>query len=405
MMIPDAVVVYKCIWETISNPFPSNLNVVADIQLTEENVKLIQEGVSLTLISSDIIIGSKTFNSSELRSQEQIAKIEILSLVSFDLSEYCFTSSSEIFYYSFSKYFVIPKYIYLVDIYNAAKFDENIYISGLKFAIKVNHILSIVADYFKEMDQYNEYFLLGNRPLVIKSICIFDLTSYCKEADEVLKFINDEFKGVIYKSFLKNQIIESLSSVDEKNRFMSLIRNFQTVFLNFKNSIDLYFNDYDFQKNKNELQVRKIELGKKIHGIVNEISGKVITIPVAYLFILKDFNLEKGHSLENYSLLFISIVYSFIIETTITNQFIFLTSLKNEVSDFVRHPFQNSELESIYETYNNDLTKSYIIQEKLLWFLRSILWFLPILMVIIILVPLEFLIGTFQLLINLLFPS
>ena len=344
------------------------------------NLKLLYEGTSFNIVSTDILVSGKTFNIENLIPLDQTAIITIIPRISTDLSEYFLSETGDNFFIQFSREFCIPKNIYIHKIYIDVKFDEEIFLSRLEFVIKVYNILNIIKDYKNILTDCDEFFLYATNPLIIKTYYLYDneSISHNKEADEIINLLNANFKSEIYKSFLKIQIITLLNNIQEKDRFHCLLSNFKTIHLNFKNSVELYFKEFDFQKNKNELQNKKIELAKKIHGVVNEISGKVITIPAAYFLILKELKTNHPVSLLNSIFLFISIIFALTIESSIINQFVFLKTLNKDIHEFLNHSITNPELETLFKRYRLELKQSYTIQMRILWFLRFALWLLPI---------------------------
>lgn len=353
------------------------------IVLTEDNIKLLKTGANFNIVSTDILVEGNTVLIDNLTSSNLVAYISLIPKISIDLSEHFISETGSNFFIQFSKLFRIPENFYIHQIFSNSEFDEKAFIERLEFAIKVNEILNIIKDYKKALNDCDEFFLYATNPLIIKTFYTDENLSFNSEASEILNLIKSDFKSEVYKSFLKIQIINLLINVSEKDRFQTLLLNFKTIHLNFKNSIELYFKEFDFQKNKNELQVKKIELAKKIHGVVNEIGGKVITIPAAYLLILKELKTDNPVSILNSVFLFASIMFALIIESSIVNQFIFLRTLKKDIEEFLKHSTSSPELESLFERYKTELEHCYNVQHKILWFVRIALWFLPIAIMII----------------------
>jgi len=378
----NIIEVYKSLRNLIQLKSKNSLE--GELVLTKDNIELIKSGVTHCIVSSDIIVDGRTQNSNNLIESTNNATITLIPKTPPGLNQYYISDSSENFFYQFNVYYKIPTNLYVHEIYSEKGFDEVFFIKKLNFSIKVKNIIDTIADYKTKDDVIYEYFLYALNPLIIKPIFNeYDFDVKLNEADEILSFINTDLKKNLYISFLKLEIINLLSGIEEKKKFYCLLSNFKTVYLNFKNSIDLYFSEFDIQKNKIEIQSAKIELLKKIHSTVNELSGKLITIPAAYFLLLKELKFTQIISLPNTICLFAAIMYSIVIQSSISNQFIFLKTLKKDINDFINHKLKGNELVEDYKKYETELNTSYSVQSFLLWLFGIILWFIPILMIVI----------------------
>jgi hypothetical protein len=253
------------------------------------------------------------------------------------------------------------------------------------FSIKIHEIILLISDYDKKTDGIYECFLYATKPLILKLFFSnYNFVEYNNKADKILEQIKSDFRSEIFISFLKLEIINLLQGVDDEIKFYNILSNFKTIYVNFNNSSLLYFKEFDFQKNKTEIQSSKIELLKKIHGVVNEINTKLITIPAAYLLILASLKLNHPVSMINAVYLFSALMYCLVIESSVSNQFFLLGTLKKDIEEFVNHDLKKGKLVKIFERYKIELEKSYCVQKIILWLIRVILWLLPISLIFII---------------------
>lgn len=357
---------------------------IGNIVLTKDNIDLIQDCVKHNIVTNEIIIDNRTHLSENLTTSNSIVTITILPKAPPGLDKVYISESEIKFFTQFNKYYKIPNQLYVHEIYSKEDFDETKFIQKLEFSIKVREILTLISDYDKKIDGIDEYFLYAINPLIIKtSFLNYSFNENVKIADKVLDLIKSDFKSEVYISFLKLEIIKLLQGVKEVDRFFSLLSNFKTIYINFNNSSILYFKEFDFQKNKIEIQSAKIELLKKIHSIVNELGSKLITIPAAYILILASLKFDNPISMLNAIYLFSSIMYCLIIESSISNQFFLLKTLNKDIDEFINHDLKKGKLISIFDRYKTELKESYCVQKIILWIVRVVLWLLPITFIII----------------------
>ncbi|MEO6134547.1 MAG: hypothetical protein ABIP35_05305, partial [Ginsengibacter sp.] len=328
----------------------------------------------------------KTVPIEDIKAENQPIEISLLPKVSFDFQDNYISETSDGFFNQFGKHFCIPKNFYIHSLYSQKDFNEDDFLKRLEYVIQVFKILNNIKDYKKSLPQFEEFFLYATNPLIIQTIYNHTNESYLDEANEILSILNTEFKSETYKSFLKIQIIILLGNILEKERFSVLLDNFKTIYVNFKNSVELFFKEYDYQKNKNEIEQKKVELAKKIHGVVNEIGTKIITIPLGYLLILKELKADTPFSFLNILFLFIAIIYSIIIETSISNQFLFLKTLSKDIEEFLTTSLSSPELEMLFTRYKTELNETFNFQRTLLRIIRAILWLLPIIILTVLIV-------------------
>lgn len=380
------VKIYKILRTQLKETSSTEYKLNGEIICTKENLELIRQGINNELVSSDILINKRTIAIEDIKADNQVIEISLLPKVSFDFQDNYISETGEGFFNQFGKHFCIPKNFYIHSLYSQKDFNEDDFLIRLNYAILVFKILNNIKDYKKSLPQFEEFFLYATNPLIVQTIYNHTNQNYIEEAKEVLSLLNGEFKSEIYKSFLKIQIINLLNNTIEKDRFDVLLDNFKTVYINFKNSVELFFKDYDYQKNKNEIEQKKVELAKKIHGVVNEIGTKIITIPLGYLLILKELNADASFSFLNFLFLFIAIIYSIIIETSISNQFLFLRTLSNDIEEFLTTSLSSPELTKLFTRYKTELNETFTLQKKLLWIIRVILWLLPLVILIVLIV-------------------
>ena len=378
--------IYKSLRTQLKETSSTDYKLSGKIVCSTENLDLIKQGISNEIVSSDILINERTITIEDIKAESQTIEISLLPKISFDFQDNYISETSEGFFNQFGKHFCIPKNLYIHNLYSQKDFNEENFLKRLEYVIQVFKILDTIKDYKKSLPQFEEFFLYATNPLIVQTIYNHTDEFYLDEAKEVSSLVNGDFKSETYKSFLKIQVITLLSNTLEKDRFSVLLDNFKTVFINFKNSVELFFKDYDYQKNKNEIEQKKIELAKKIHGVVNEIGTKVITIPLGYLLILKELKSETPFCFLNFLFLFIAIVYSTIIETSISNQFLFLKTLSKDIEEFLTTSLSSPELKQLFARYKTELKETFDYQKILLWAIRVILWLLPLVILIVLIV-------------------
>ena len=373
-----AETIYKNLRKQLIDEKVTTAETHGEINLSADVLAMIREGIKKGIVSSDIVEANNTVDMQILEAKNQKVNVTLLPLISQDLSGYYISEKAENFYRQFSRIFTIPNELMIYELIVTDEHIINRLKEHLKYAITVRQSLDIIKDYKKELGDCEEFFINSTDSLIIQTFYQFKGESQSEKIAEVLAFIRDDPQKEVYKSFFKIQVVSFLKNFPENVRFQSLIENFQTIYLNFKKAIEFYFRNYDYEKNKNELQSKKIDLAKKIHSVINDISTKIITIPAAYLLILKDLNTQVPFKYLNIIYFFAAMVYALIIQTSFSNQSYLLHTLKKDKDEFIATNLKSPELTSLFGRYKKELEGSIDIQYRILVFLTVVLWALPI---------------------------
>ena len=373
----QAIQSYKTLRNTLRNEVSDSTGVKGIVTITRDVYSHLETCIGQQLVKNEIEIEGSTYTIDKINPDNQEATITILNKIEQGLKTYFIAECSKSFYLQFGRYFCIPQYLYIHDVYKSTDFDESLFKKRLEYTVKVYELLCKISDYKVSQDDCEEFFLQAAKPIVLKSyyahgVSVFD------GINETIRMVEFDSQKEINKPFLKTQIQTYLNEVKEEDRFTALLNNFKTIHQNFLIAVDLYFHSYDQNKARNDLDDKKIDLLKKLYGVINEVGAKVITVPAAYFLILKEFKTDQPTVSINFVFFAVAVLYGFIIQLSISKQFKYLVTLKNDKEEFLKKPATTPELRELMGRYTKELNDGYVYQKFFLIAITIIVWLLPV---------------------------
>jgi hypothetical protein len=179
------------------------------------------------------------------------------------------------------------------------------------------------------------------------------------------------------KIIFTNELIATLSKISEvRNRFKYLLKHFDDLFFNYKRSHNLYLDRYSYQKFKSEIDQEIIEYSKKLQAVINDVQGKLVAIPAAFFLIISQFDLTGNKFYLNFSLALSALVFSFLLDVLLRNQFSALDFISDDIQRFESSVDEKkiSVLGDDFTVTFNKINKLYNKQKTYLKLIRYIIW-------------------------------
>ena len=108
------------------------------------------------------------------------------------------------------------------------------------------------------------------------------------------------------RMIMQTAIAETLDSAPEKgNDFLFLVKNWREVLRRYKHNFQAFFHQFSFEKTRKEIATTEIEHATKLSGVLGDIAGKLLALPVSLGGLLL---LRKATSIEEFIVLSIGLV-------------------------------------------------------------------------------------------------
>ena len=297
-----------------------------------------------------------------------IDDIKINSSVSLELS---ISELSKIGFYDSCEYFILknryerpdtPYYIYELKTFDT---DSHIFI---KQYTSIQNLISSIKRVAKHtfLDIEIENAIISNEKLSV--IISFDYSS-----DALLSIDTDRLSKI-------DLIIKTLDgdNLEKRNLFTNEIID---LYNNCESAYSFYISNYSSNKLKFEIDSKAIEFTQKIQSVINEAQSRLIAIPSAFVLAALAMDFEKSQSPKNYVTIISLFVFALLIQLFINNQYTILKFINENIDEF-KQLFSNGK-------NNKLLLERFLIVEKAqkkqkcrFIIINVILWFIPIVLLI-----------------------
>lgn len=190
-----------------------------------------------------------------------------------------------------------PKNVYVVDL-NWADFDEvePAQIKELKRVCRLIELLALLAigvDKDSSPDTYNLFFALppdGAKPprtFLLPTQVDDQLLGYeLRHMSLLEEILNRRNENKAHLSERKLMIRMAIASVIEKfenepNLFFVVVREWNDVLATYRANLQTYVYSFSFEKVRRELAQAEIDYGTKLSGVLGDIAGKMLALPVS----------------------------------------------------------------------------------------------------------------------------
>ncbi|AKF52770.1 hypothetical protein PsyrH_20185 [Pseudomonas syringae pv. syringae HS191] len=191
-----------------------------------------------------------------------------------------------------------PKNIYIVEL-DWADFESGIPIAikKLKRVCRLVELLTLLAvgvDKESSPYTYNLFFALppdGPKPpktfLLATQVNEHVLEHELRHLSLLEEILNQKNENKAHLSERKLMIRMAIASVIEKfenepNHFLVLVREWSEVIAIYRANLQTYVYNFSFEKARRELAQAEIDYGTKLSGVLGDIAGKMLALPVSF---------------------------------------------------------------------------------------------------------------------------
>jgi hypothetical protein len=316
-----------------------------------------------------------------------IDDIKINSSVSLELS---ISELSKIGFYDSCEYFILknryerpdtPYYIYELKTFDT---DSHIFI---KQYTSIQNLISSIKRVAKHtfLDIEIENAIISNEKLSV--IISFDYSSDAllsidtdrlSKIDLIIKTLDGD--NLEKRNLFTNEIIDFMQR-NVTDKIDILLVNIDDLYNNCESAYSFYISNYSSNKLKFEIDSKAIEFTQKIQSVINEAQSRLIAIPSAFVLAALAMDFEKSQSPKNYVTIISLFVFALLIQLFINNQYTILKFINENIDEF-------KQLFS-YGKNNKLLLERFLIVEKAqkkqkcrFIIINVILWFIPIVLLI-----------------------
>lgn len=191
-----------------------------------------------------------------------------------------------------------PQNVYVVDL-GWADFDasEPTQIKELRRVCRLIQLLALLAigvDKDSSPDTYNLFFALppdGAKPprtfLLPTQVDEHVLGHELRHMSLLEEILNHKNENKAHLSERKLMIRMAIASVIEKfenepNHFLVVVREWNEVLTTYRANLQTYVYSFSFEKARRELAQAEIDYGTKLSGVLGDIAGKMLALPVSF---------------------------------------------------------------------------------------------------------------------------
>jgi len=191
-----------------------------------------------------------------------------------------------------------PQNVYVVDL-GWADFDagEPTQIKELRRVCRLIELLALLAigvDKDSSPDTYNLFFALppdGAKPprtfLLPTQVDEHVLGHELRHMSLLEEILNRKNENKAHLSERKLMIRMAIASVIEKfesepNHFLVVVREWNEVLATYRANLQTYVYSFSFEKARRELAQAEIDYGTKLSGVLGDIAGKMLALPVSF---------------------------------------------------------------------------------------------------------------------------
>lgn len=227
-----------------------------------------------------------------------------------------------------------PKNVYVVDL-DWADFDdgEPIQIKRLRQICRLIELLALLAigvDKDSSPDTYNLFFALppdGAKPprtfllpTTVDDHVIGHELRHLSLLEEILNRKNENKAHLSERKLMMRMAIASIIEKfeSEQNQFFIVVREWNDILATYRANLQTYVYSFSFEKARRELTQAEIEYGTKLSGVLGDIAGKMLALPISFAGWVA-LNSSTSY-FERFVLVFGLIVVSLILLTILHNQ-------------------------------------------------------------------------------------
>jgi hypothetical protein len=173
------------------------------------------------------------------------------------------------------------------------------------------------------------------------------------------------------KRLLTNEMINLLTI--EGVNFPNLLKSWNNIVESYNNSFQIYLSEFSFEKIKTSSQEYFHELTDRIYSTITKFSSYILTVPVAYILILRFFDFDGKNLTKDSFLITIGILYFVVIWFVLLNNLSkAFTAIEKDISKFLNRVKNENNLTEITENLELQRTKLIPSQKRKILLVRII---------------------------------
>jgi len=239
-------------------------------------------------------------------------------------------------------------------------------------SIKLINLLKDICDHKDEKGGFEELELifLQNEKLELPIKYDFSALTELKSFNKLQEKLSSNIHKDQIKSIFKTTLLDSLKGTKKDERFTWFINHFEEIYKTFENNVHLYISEFSFEKIREEIELYTREYIVKLNQTFAEIQNRILTIPLALIFVAGQTKETETVSPNNIIILLGAGIFSVLMFFLICNQKHTLEAIKKEI-DAQKNNFEKKYTEMSKEFTENfrALNKRYRTQVFLLCFL------------------------------------
>ena len=267
-----------------------------------------------------------------------------------------------------------PYYIHDLDYFhgNATTLPEDLekYFAVVSF---VDYLRS-VADYSQNSDLV---FITKSALEISVNFNTSDLSCDLKELEVLVSHLSDESQRLERKQLFKSVLSQFIGDELPKfERFRYLLRQISNLNEEYRNSHQLYVEQYSFHKVKAELDKELLDLGDKIQGVINDAQNKFIAVPAAFVLLATNFDFSGKNLALNGTLVIGSLFFSVLVQILLGNQFASLAFIEDATNRFEGSVYEEKKgiLKTSLKSAFDKIKKRRNAQKTKLWLIAFLVW-------------------------------
>ena len=193
-----------------------------------------------------------------------------------------------------------------------------------------------------------------------------------KLSNQLMPKTSDHHVARIKEIFI-SALGESIKDVPKPKRLAHVFQHLDEIYKNYRRDYNLYAKDFSFTKLVAELNEAKISYMKRLNDVVQDISNKILSIPIAYILIAA--SLENQKNIKNHIIIMGAFIFAVLLIMMIINQMILLQHIKQDISKL--DGFYNSqEIKSNVDDVKKKLSAKASWQKAVLWITLLVIIFI-----------------------------
>lgn len=164
-------------------------------------------------------------------------------------------------------------------------------------------------------------------------------------------------------------LADYLKNMPKEQRLGQVIRHLDELYRRYRRDYDLYAKDFSFSKMVSEIDEKKAEQMKRLNGVIQDISTKLLSIPLAYVLIAGQ--LTQGGAMKNHIIIIGASVFSLLMIMIVVGQLLTLRHIRQDIG-ILKSTYKDRLDEAGLNVQFKQLTTKHLMQAATLWTVAAI---------------------------------